>query len=77
MNQSTTSSGDTNLRARCACVPISSGSPQSGLRADVVQRGRTLAADPNYPPPEVIRQLIRQIFLTMEIEGPDDSMGEG
>lgn len=30
---------------------------EPGVRSDVVARGRALASDPDYPPPEVIKQL--------------------
>ena len=40
---------------------------QPEIRADVVARGRALAADPNYPPMEVLRKVSEQILNSRDL----------
>lgn len=42
------------------------------IRPDVVERGRELAADPSYPPPEVVRR-IGEIILSAPDLSEDQS----
>jgi hypothetical protein len=40
---------------------------QPGIRSDVVARARLLAADPNYPPVAVIRQIAYRILAAPDL----------
>ena len=44
---------------------------QPEIRPEVVARARTLAADPNYPPREVIQHVARQILASPDISEDD------
>ena len=40
---------------------------QPAARAEVVARGRALAADPNYPPMEVLKKVAEQILKSPDL----------
>ena len=40
---------------------------QPEIRSDVVERARALAADPNYPPVEVLRNVAEQILNSPDL----------
>lgn len=40
---------------------------QPEIRPEVVERARALAADPNYPPLEVIRHVAQQILVSPDL----------
>jgi len=40
---------------------------QPAVRSEVVARARTLAADPNYPPPSVIKSVAQQILRAPDL----------
>ena len=40
---------------------------QPAVRAEVVARGRALAADPNYPPMEVLKKVAQQILKSPDL----------
>lgn len=40
---------------------------QPPIRPDVVERARTLVADPGYPPPEVIQHVARKILAAPDL----------
>lgn len=40
---------------------------QPAVRAEVVARGRALAADPNYPPMETLRKVAAQILKSPDL----------
>jgi len=44
---------------------------QPAVRPDVVERARALAADPNYPPPAVIRDVAAKILAAPDLSESD------